>query len=601
MASKFKNLHTKLGNQTSHKWGETLRLSVVSIWAIYVILTNIYTSQQWLPLLFYVGFAALIFGVKIIFAKNMVIPCLTVVIDVAFISYLVHVFGSHTSQLAVYYVLMLLGYHMQENRFVRRSALLFSLLGYGIVLVLERFEIIPYIIEVNQIAELPPLEQTISAFFKIAVALLAEYAFLSITVKQIEHHVLSEKKALEKVQIAQEKSRELQKQIEASQRLESLGRLAGGVAHDFNNLLTGILSYTNFLKEDLIEETESHKDLEVIIDATRKASRLTAQLLTFGRKQIIRPQTIYLNKVVTETKDIFRRSISENIKIVTSLNPDLGNIKADHSQIEQVLVNLVVNAQDAMKAGGTLTIETCNIEITPENFSQYPELSLGPHVKLSVTDTGIGIPHEHIGKIFDPFFTTKRKEQGTGLGLSTVYGIIRQNNGHIDVQSQVHVGTTFCIAFPRDYETVTTSTAPQPIIPGDKEIILVAEDENMVRSSVVRILKRQNYDVIAAQNGEEALEMYHGSEMRIDLLLTDVIMTGITGEALADQLKALRPELPVLFMSGYTEDAIVNKGFLKEGTAFIAKPFSSDELLVAVAKTLRRAKKRALEKSQRVE
>ncbi|MBN2340669.1 MAG: response regulator [Deltaproteobacteria bacterium] len=578
-----------------NRWGDFFRAAVVGSWAAYLMISEFSDVNRWVPISIYALLCIGIIGIRRLISNMVVFALLSMTIDVVLLSYLIHYFGSHSSQVAVFYVLVLMGYHLVEPKIVRRISLAACILGYATVLILERFELISFFTDAHQAAVLPAMERTVSAFLKIASALVGCYAMLSISSKKIEAYVTNEKRLLDEKREAQKESRSLQKQIEASQRLESLGRLAGGVAHDFNNLLTGILSYTQFLKEDLHHDTESHRDVDAILNATQKASKLTAQLLTFGRKQIIRPHIISLNAVVADTREILRRSIGENIQVVSETSSDLGNIKADSSQIEQVIMNLVVNAKDAMPNGGVLTIRTENLDITAENFKKFPELSLGPHVVISVADTGNGILPEHLDKIFDPFFTTKRKGEGTGLGLSTVYGIIRQNSGHIDVISTPGSGSTFRCVFPRVFENISVKTAPQPIVSGTRQTILVAEDEDLVRASVTRILTRQNYRVLVADSGEEALEIFRNCNGCVDLLLTDVIMTGITGETLANELQKNNPTLPVLFMSGYTEDAIVNKGILKEGTSFLAKPFSAEQLLMAVAKTLKRAKKAASE------
>ena len=571
------------------RWGDLIRFSVVTVWAIYVVVMHYSDYQFWLPMVAYSVLSGLMLLRQRFFKNRWIQSTLPVVVDALFLSYIVHLFGSTTSQIAVYYLLVLIGYHATEPAPVRRSALILTIVGYGTILILERLELLPWYVALGRTGTLPPLSDAITHFFKIAIALMGAYAFLSISTRKIEQFIRNEKALRESTRKSEEKTEELQKQIESAQRLESLGRLAGGVAHDFNNLLTGILTYAQFLKEDVKTSNRSLRDVEKIINATRQASVLTSQLLTFGRKQMVRPKILNLNKIVANIQGTIRGAIGPNIRIRQDFCHDLGNIKADSALIKQVILNLVVNARDAMPDGGTLTIRSDNLEISAQNLKEYPELSPGPHIKLCIEDTGEGISEENIEKIFDPFFTTKHGEHASGLGLSSVYGVVRQANGHVHAQSTLGKGTTIQIIFPRVFESASVITAPQPIIPGGRETILLVEDEEMVRTSVSRILKRQNYSVLSAANGEEAIEIFDQSAAHINLILTDVIMTGITGEALADHIHTTHPHLPVLFMSGYTEDAIADKGILKEGTAFLPKPFSSDELLMAVSKTLAKA------------
>ncbi|MBN2715548.1 MAG: response regulator [Deltaproteobacteria bacterium] len=589
----FKNSHDSefVREPVQGRWGATIRFSIISLWAIYLIIKYFYSCEIWLPMVAYALVSLVLLIIPTAFSRNVLARIFPVVVDTLFLSYVVHLFGSTTSQISVYYVLLLIGYHVTGVAPVRRAALALAITSYGAVILLEALEVVPRYTATNQHGALLPVSESISSFLKVAIAIGGSYLFLSVATRKIDKFIATEKQLREATRISQAQTQDLQKQIESAQRLESLGRLAGGVAHDFNNLLTGILTNSQFLKDALKGNERSLEDVEKIIFATRQASVLTSQLLTFGRKQVVRPRILNLNKIIMESHGAICGAIGPQIALNQQLNLDLGNLKADAALIKQVLLNLVVNARDAMPNGGTLTIQTENMEITQTNFKDFPDLSLGSHIQLVIADTGKGIAPEDIEKIFDPFFTTKHGEHATGLGLSSVYGVVRQANGHVDASSEPGKGTSIRILFPRVFESATVNTAPQPIISATTETILLVEDEEMVRSSVERILKRHNYNVLSAASGEEAMDVFAGSADHISLILTDVIMTGITGEALADHIHQTHPHLPVLFMSGYTEDAISNQGILKEGTAFIPKPFSSDELLVAVAQTLKRAGK----------
>ena len=570
-------------------WGDIIRFVLVSIWAVYTVYAHQSEPGCWMPMAFYALLAALI-----LFRNKLPIPglasaSLRAVIDALFISYIVHLFGSITSGIAIYYLVIMIAYHVQEPAVARRTSLIFSILGYGIVLLLEQTGIIPWHSGLHLAASMPPVSDALTAFFKVALALSGAYVFLSISSRKIDAYIHNEKALKEKTRQSQAQTRELQKQIESTRRLESLGRLAGGVAHDFNNLLTGILTYAQFLKEELQDNPSGQHDVDKIIGAARDASSLTSQLLTFGRKQVVRPKILNVNTMVSHARNDIETAIGPRIDLQLKLCSSPGNIRADSSLMKQILLNLAVNAREAMTDGGTLVIQSENLDITEKNAGQFPDLKEGPHVMITMADTGNGIPPEHIEKIFDPFFTTKHDSHSFGLGLSSVYGVVRQANGYIDAQSTPGSGTAIRIVLPRVFESVSGNTAPVSVIPGSRQTILLVEDEEMVRTSVTRILKRQNYNVLAAENGEEAIELFNNATVPINLVLTDVIMTGITGEALADLIHGSHPTMPVLFMSGYTEDAFSRTHQLKESASFLPKPFSADELLLAISKSLRKA------------
>jgi hypothetical protein len=377
-------------------------------------------------------------------------------------------------------------------------------------------------------------------------------------------------------------------QQDQGQRLENLGQLAGGIAHDFNNLLAVILNYTSFVSDELAVATDldwvarrdsALSDLEQISLAAERAASLTRQLLSFARQEVIRPQVLDLNAVVSAVEMMLRPTIGEHVQVVTDLADDLWRVLADPGQVEQVLVNLAVNARDAMPGGGTLRIETENMNVESDNWADDPATSLGRHVRLSVVDTGTGMSPEVIDHVFEPFFTTK-EEGGTGLGLSTVYGIVAQADGQIQIHSVLGVGTTFSIYFP---VTSEISPASEVEIAYEREpkgeTILLVEDEQALRDVTQRILSRSGYNVLTAASGPEALALAAHHVGEIHLLLTDVVMPHMLGKEVAERMQEMKPEVQVLFMSGYARRVLASQGRLEQNVALIEKPFSEAELL----------------------
>lgn len=382
--------------------------------------------------------------------------------------------------------------------------------------------------------------------------------------------------------------RQLEEQLQQAGKMEAIGRLAGGVAHDFNNLLTAIRGHAQLLLEDLPVTDPMRAELKEIGKAATRATALTRQLLAFSRKQLLRPRVLALNGVVSEMESMLRRLIGEDVLLECLLQDGLGRVKVDPSQIEQVVLNLALNARDAMPEGGRLTITTADavIEAAEVHGLGYT-VDPGEYVRLSMADTGTGIEPSTQAHIFEPFFTTK--EQGTGLGLSTVYGIVRQTGGHIRVESQLGRGTEFEIYLPRvEGEEEPKPDVPAGVAPSGTEAILLVEDEETVRSLADRVLRRSGYDVLGAANGSEALAVCKEHGGPIDLVLTDVVMPEMSGHALVEQLLRLRPTLRVIFMSGYSEDMIVHQGVLERANAFLPKPFTPRTLARLVRDVLDR-------------
>ncbi|MGC8834947.1 MAG: PAS domain S-box protein, partial [Armatimonadota bacterium] len=367
----------------------------------------------------------------------------------------------------------------------------------------------------------------------------------------------------------------LEERLRQSQKMEAVGQLAGGVAHDFNNILTAISGYSDLLLRNLKDGDPKRTYAAEIKKASERAAALTQQLLAFSRRQVISPKVVNLNNVVKDMARMLERIIGENIDLVTLLSEDLWNVKVDPSQIEQVIMNLSVNAKDAMPNGGKLIIETANVHLDEEYAKIHAPLQPGPYVMLAVTDTGCGMDAETLSHVFEPFFTTKEKGKGTGLGLATVYGIVKQSDGYIWVYSEPGKGTTFKIYFPPVWEELSeedTSEHPVSDLTG-KETILLVEDETSVRQLLKNVLEMHGYKVLDAGNGEDALAAADEYEGDIHLLITDVVMPGMGGPALSEKLLQTRPNMKVIYMSGYTNDALLHRGDLKEGTVYLQKPF----------------------------
>jgi signal transduction histidine kinase/CheY-like chemotaxis protein len=387
-------------------------------------------------------------------------------------------------------------------------------------------------------------------------------------------------------------------QVQA-QRLESLGQLAGGVAHDFNNLLAVILNYLSFVSEEVAAAAETAwpdparhlesatADLGQIKKAAERAAGLTHQLLVFARREVIRPQVLDLDTVITAVEELLRRTIGEHVELVASLAGDLWPILADPGQLEQVLVNLAVNARDAMPAGGTLTIDTGNVTVDADTIAGGSRARKGRNVRLRISDTGNGMSADVAQHVFEPFFTTKPDGGGTGLGLATVYGILTQADGDIRIYSEPGHGTTFTITLPVTAEAAVRVAAPAPYQRTPKgETVLVVEDEEALREVTRRIFTRNGYKVITAANGPEALRIAGGHTGEIHLLVTDVVMPHMLGKEVAEKMRLIKPEIEVIFMSGYARPVLASQGRLDPGVALVEKPFSEADLLAVAGQVL---------------
>jgi nitrogen-specific signal transduction histidine kinase/ActR/RegA family two-component response regulator len=392
-----------------------------------------------------------------------------------------------------------------------------------------------------------------------------------------------------RVEETQEELRKKERQFYHAQKMESVGRLAGGIAHDFNNMLMVIMGFSDIALNQIDSRDEVQRCLKQIKDAGRRSANLTNQLLAVGRKQVLEPRRTNLNHIMAEMQEILRRVIKENIEVINRFEENLGVAFVDPVQIEQVMLNLAVNASDAMPDGGELTIETSNIDLDSDFIREHPEAEPGPYVLLAVSDSGIGMDEEILSQIFEPFFTTKPAGVGTGLGLAMVYGVVKQSGGFIWANSEPGMGTSFKIYFPRvpgENSELEVAQAVSALSEVGSETILLVEDEQMVLDLTASVLKNAGYEVVTASTPKQALEEMAHQKGPIHIMITDVVMPGMSGPTLANALAPEHPEMKLIFMSGYTGAAVVENRFIRPGSVFLQKPFSTDTLKAKIRELL---------------
>ena len=380
--------------------------------------------------------------------------------------------------------------------------------------------------------------------------------------------------------------KQLQDQLRQAQKMEAVGRLAGGVAHDFNNLLTVISGYSSFLLESLPDGSSLRSYAEQVSQAATRAAQLTAQLLAFGRKQMLQPSIMDINALVRDAETMLRRLIGEDIELVTDLRPSIGCILADPGQVYQVVLNLVVNARDAMPRGGRIAVATADVTIGEDEARHEMDTKPGDYVMLAVSDTGHGMSPEILAHLFEPFYTTKEVGKGTGLGLSTAYGIVKQSGGHISVESALGHGSTFRVYLPRAEGRINGESAVDPETVHGSETVLLVEDEEVVRQFARSVLEQAGYKVIEAANGQEALRRMQEPGRQVDAVLTDVVMPEMGGRELGEQVARLKPGVPVLYLTGYAEDSTPRDEAIPSGAVCLRKPFKPHELTARIREAL---------------
>ncbi len=517
------------------------------------------------------------------------------VLDVGAVSLGVYAFGVNTVVAAFFFPLVA-GYVLSWGSRVGLLVMLLSLAAYSGLVLLQR-----YALPVPPLAPVPAPPAGAAHFglmpiVLFAMASLSIYVFLHYFIRRIERQNQTLQENFDAARGAEKEQQALRERLAEVQRLESLGRLAGGVAHDFNNMLTAIQGYAELLEDAVARDPESREDLAEIMRAAEQASDLTQQLLAFSRKQVIAPQVLDLCCLVTGLERMLVRVIGEDLDFKVIVDKGDCRVKADRAQLEQLIVNLVVNSRDALPQGGSIAVEVKPVQVTEAAADPLDLPSGGDYVLLTVRDSGQGMDAETLGRIFEPFYTTKAIGRGTGLGLATVYGVVKQNGGGVRVSSARGSGTTFRVYLPRTTEERESVVKGASVGMGGDETLLVVEDEPTLRRLAERVLSRAGYRIHTAGNGAEALALVASDDLAVDLLLTDVVMPGMSGRELAKQLLTYAPKARVLYMSGYTDGTMVDDGgLLAEDVNLLQKPFREAILLEAVRAVLDRGEWRRSE------
>lgn len=510
-------------------------------------------------------------------------------VDILMIDFFSWAMGALTSPVAILFVPMVIAFAVQKRRRVAAWVAGLSSLSFLIIVVAEGLGWIPFApYSLNSSLESQHLSFSLAYGFVVVASILGSFFFVSSIFERLETSYTKEQEQRLKTLQQRERAMELERRLDGLKRLESLGRLAGGIAHDFNNLLTGIIGYTQLSLDKLQDKQDPHEELHEILQASRRAADLTKQLLAFSRRQAMKRHTLDLNQAINETLRMLARIIGDQVRLKFEPCPQSLYVKADISQLEQVILNLAVNARDAMRGGGELLIRTTLYQIDAQQASQHNELQPGRYARWLVIDTGSGMDSATLSEVFEPFFTTKPFGEGTGLGLSTVYGILKQHGGHIHMRSTLGEGTQVEILLPISDDapqaSVVQAALPAELPVSDTQLgrIVVVEDEELVRRYTMRVLRHAGFVVEGASSADQALQLFATESVPPDLVLSDVAMPGLSGPAMMAKLRAIHPGLKVLFMSGYPRDELVQHGLHEAALDFIQKPFRDDELLLAV-------------------
>lgn len=570
-------------------WSGTLRVVMVTIGLAVVLLFHPIDHPVSIALACYLGGGIILLAILGLRPHSGLLAWFQSLLDAFAIASVTYLVGSATSVSAMVFLVPLAG--LAIRRGPRRASIyvVMSLALYYASLVLVLTGVLPPMELLSDApAHMPNLAETVNAAMLVTMGLGVSYGYLLLLTHRIELAHTSEREAAQAERVAREQAQRLQRKLEETQRLESLGRLAGGISHDFNNLLTVILGNISFVK-GRGDHTINPDELDEIEGASRRASELTAQLLAFSRKQVIEPKQVQPNPLVTGVVRMTTRLLGERVKVSTELGTINGVIKVDPTQMEQILVNLLVNARDALPNGGEIRLTTSVVSRRPDSEDADTGLrrTRGPQLQISVADDGVGMDKATLRRVFEPFFTTKDIGKGTGLGLAMVYGAVKQHAGHVKITSAPGHGTQVDVYLPLfELEEVAQPTQAIAVPTTGSETILLVEDEQMVRRLAARALSQAGYQIVEAASGVEALTLMERDPQRIQLLLSDVVMPDLSGPELLQQIRVEHPTLPVLFMSGYPDDELIRHKLPTQTGSILAKPFVVDELLRRVRQTL---------------
>ena len=564
-------------------WGDVLRLVATSVWLPWVFIRRPGEFLLWAPMI-----AIPVMSIAGILAarrnflpgwRRLVAGC----IDAMLLVYLVWGLGSVTTPVMVFFVMAVIGTTMSAQPAIGLLVTVMVIVLYGAVLVLESRGILPIAplanagLAVHQTSGGRPL-----AFVSVALVCSAAYGFLLFARRNLEASAARERELRLAEQRAQREAAQLQQQLELAQRMESLGRLAGGVAHDFNNLLSVIQASFSFALDSEPLDRELREALEEGQSAARRAGLVVRQMLVFSRRQPLRARPVAPAQIITRARSLLARLAGPQVQLTVHLADDLGTVRADPIQIEQILMNLATNAHDAMPAGGTLRIAAANVTVNEPGGPAWPGASPGRYVEISVADTGHGMDKDTSRRAFEPFFTTKPVGKGTGLGLSTAFSIVRQHGGHVRIDSEPERGAKVLLLWPVCDEEPEALPIDSVESGRGSETVLLAEDEHALRAMIASAMRRNGYTVVEASCAEDALRAAEHDPTSIDVLVTDLVMPGMSGKELAARMRELRSGLPVLFISGFSPDAVDLQSLLQSGDRFLQKPFEPDQVMEQV-------------------